>query len=99
MDQPDQDRIDELEGVVGMLDERMCEIGDFDFGASELGIARFPFAPATQAQDGEAGQHDETRRPERKARLSEFPARGHPACSISEQTSHFGLNGLLRYPC
>src|SRR4051812_33938256 len=76
----------------------MREIGHIDFGVSELGIARFPFAPAAQAEDGEASEHDEARRPERKARLAEVAARIHQACSVSAQSSHFGLNGLLRNP-
>src|SRR3954471_17082367 len=98
MDQPDEDRINEFEGVVRVLNQRMRQIGDVDLGVLEIGIACFPFTPATQAEDGEAGQDDETRRPERKARLSEFSARSHQACSISAQTSHFGLNGLLQHP-
>src|SRR3954463_10767783 len=98
MDQPDEDRINEFEGFVRVLNQRMRQIGDVDLGVLEIGIACFPFTPGTQAEDGEAGQDDETRRPERKARLSEFSARSHQACSISAQTSHFGLNGLLQHP-
>src|SRR3954454_25234449 len=98
MDQAYEDRINEFERVVRVLDQRMRQIGDVDLGVPEFGVPGFPFAPAAQAKDGEAGQDDETRRPERKARLSEFAARGHQACSISEQTSHFGLNGLLQHP-
>src|SRR3954469_5212661 len=98
MDQAYEDRINEFERVVRVLDQRMRQIGDVDLGVPEFGVAGFPFAPAAQAEDGEASQYEEACRPERKARLSEFAARGHQACSISAQTSHFGLNGLLQHP-
>jgi hypothetical protein len=63
MDKANQDRVDELERVVRMLDQRLGEIGHVHFGSPELGIARFPFAPATQGQDGDANQRDESCRP------------------------------------
>ena len=56
MDQPDQDRISELERVVRVLDQRMRQIGDVDLGVPEFGVARFPFAPGAQAEDRQADQ-------------------------------------------
>lgn len=77
VDQPNQDRIGELERVVGVLGQRVRQIGHVDFGVPEIGIARLPFAPGAQAEDSHANQHDEAGRPERKTRLAEFAACDH----------------------
>ena len=63
IDHAREDRIGQLERVLGMLRQRAGEIGHLHFGMAEIGLPRLPFAPDAERQNGDAGQRDKSCHP------------------------------------
>ena len=66
-DDADDAGIQEIEAVLGMLRQRARNVRHLCLGALEHRVARRPFPPAADAEDGHAGQRDERSRPQRQA--------------------------------
>ncbi len=58
--------VGQLEGVVDMLGERARQVRHVGFGIAQMSLAGFPFAPAAQRQDGDAGERDKARDKQRQ---------------------------------
>jgi hypothetical protein len=56
-----------------MLRQRMRQVGEIHFRGLQRDLARFPFSPNAQADDGHANQRNERCRPQRH--LAEFVGR------------------------
>jgi hypothetical protein len=66
-DGADHAGIEQVEAVLGVLVQRARHVRHLGLGALEQRVARAPFAPRADAENGGAGEHDECRSPQRQA--------------------------------
>ncbi len=69
-DDADDTGIQEIEAVLGMLRQGAGDVRHLRLGAFEHRVARRPFAPAADAEDRHASEHDERCRAQRQAARS-----------------------------
>ena len=76
VDETDQDRVGQLESVLGMLRQRLGQVGHVHFGILQGRIARRPFPPGADGYDGDADQGHECRGNERQPFVAGVAAAG-----------------------
>ncbi len=60
MHQPDQEAVGQFERVVGVLDQRLGNVCDIDFGGFERLVSQSPFAQGAEGEEQHADKGNET---------------------------------------